>query len=52
MSHLGVDSRWGCSVAYLPWTRGEDGIQLTIDSESFRELTDTNDLPSSLQEKA
>jgi len=27
-------------------------IRLTIDSESFRELTDTNDLPSSLQEKA
>jgi hypothetical protein len=26
-------------------------IRLTIDSESFRELTGTNDLPSSLQKK-
>src|SRR5438093_5406132 len=26
-------------------------IRLTIDSEGFRELTDTNDLPSTLQKK-
>jgi hypothetical protein len=26
-------------------------IRLTVDSESFRELTDTNDLSSSLQKK-